>query len=396
MKKKEFLPVILPKNLRLAIGSLGLSKIQTDKAYQIVNIIIGKTIYKDIKYHQLSAKYFRMVIGSHYYKALTPLVESGILKQSGYDVEKGRCCAYALSEDLYKGDVTLVNIKARKYNRVNLITPEEREQILRFLNSLVIDFQAIQNEIEERLKYEKDTYKETHYNRCLLKLKKKLWFVTKNDKNNRIDHNLTNCPSFFIKHMSAGGKKLCEIDLANSQFAHLAWIIDQINKGEDMSEIIGYDFADKSIEIKDDLVEFLDSAKKGTLYEEVSSQTEKTREAAKKTMFEINFSSSRCNTESKKDFRDTFGETFSAIKGIKKHIGDKGEFAISLQRAEAYIFIKNIFANLIKENINCITKHDSVIFAEPDLERVRTIIDSKMNELNFVAKKHEGILTHSK
>lgn len=207
-----------------------------------------------------------------------------------------------------------------------------------------------------------------HYLKSINKLHKGIWFVHRNETNNRLDTNLTNLCDLLTKEIMVDND-LCSIDLSNSQFAIFSHLYKQ--SGNEMT----FDFH-----------RFQELASKGELYEQISEILGlENRREAKGLMFELFFSSHRYNPKRKAELKKHFPTVVKFIDQFKKEHGDN-TFSIELQKMEAEIFIDNVYSRIKEECLFCLTKHDSVIVKRSDKERVLEIINEYFSEIGFQGK----------
>ncbi|MGB4775079.1 MAG: hypothetical protein WBP45_07905 [Daejeonella sp.] len=212
------------------------------------------------------------------------------------------------------------------------------------------------------------------YTNIIYKLLNKKYYVSRNDTNNRLDHNLTVLSKKLLRVIMEDNG-LAEIDLKNSQFAILAHVMKE----------------DKKVERTEDFIAFCEQTAKGNLYEFIKEQFElDTRSEAKETMMELAFSShNNCTHELKPMLKKLFPTVVKYIDNYKGKAAEKygkGEhnrFAIMLQKKEASMFIDNIFWQLKNLGFWVITKHDSLIVKSDQKEEVKHIIQQYFKSIGF-------------
>jgi hypothetical protein len=201
------------------------------------------------------------------------------------------------------------------------------------------------------------------YNSQIEKLAKGIFYISRNDKNGRLDHNLTNVCSDFCKVIMEDND-LVSIDLNNSQFAILSYILKGKLSKEDLSL-----FKDKSIS--------------GMLYDYMKEELSLDKRGQAKTMmFELLFSSRRFSSENKDRVINLFPSVVEWIDAFKKEFGDK-KFAIMLQQTESMMFIDNLYCLLMGRMDVHIPKHDAFMVKREDQELAMDIIMGYFKEIEM-------------
>lgn len=425
--KKATMHSILPTRLIEGIDAAGLPKKQKEKALRLVDLMLNKANRERLlmsEYIDLPQAYLQKIFGK-YHGWFKTLRDSGII-ESNEKYYQGKAKGYRINQDLLEGkfgpvtylkdelhicstilykklvinDLNLIHI-----NRIKLIQLTEQHAESISISDFKVD-QQIENEffevfdrrngnyrmitkeraieiavargmsvIQDRNKFyldyttlfiqEKRQAIRFHYIKAINKLNKAIWFVHRNETNNRLDTNLTNLSELLTKNLMLEND-LCNIDLSNSQFAIFCYLHEQTGNERTL-----------------DFLRFKELATNGELYEEVAkiigleSKTE-----AKSLMFELFFSSHKFNPRSKVELKKHFPTVISFIDQYKKEHGDNS-FSIQLQKKEAEIFIDNIYKRIKDECLFCLTKHDSVIVRRKDRNRVNEIIEQYFNEIGF-------------
>lgn len=200
------------------------------------------------------------------------------------------------------------------------------------------------------------------------KLLNKNYYLKRNDTNNRLDNNFTGLPKPCL-NIIKDHNQLVEIDLANSQFSILCWIMK----------------TDVDFIQTDDFKVFEKICSNGTLYNFLSEKISKTKSAAKKLMMQIAFSSSRSSKSfAKEKFKELFPSVANYIQKLKKGLEKKLEkFAVFLQTVESRMFIDHFFRQIKELGIFCISKHDSLIIKKSESEKVFNLLTDKSSDMNF-------------
>jgi hypothetical protein len=165
----------------------------------------------------------------------------------------------------------------------------------------------------------------------------------------------------LLNYITIDGENLVELDIANSQFSILSYIVDDLDD------------------------EFISLSRSGNLYSKIE----------KNTMFRIAFD----KVKSEYDYvRETFPKTMSFIDNFK-NINGYDKFSNLLQRAESKIMIDYVMNNLIKEGYTVLPIHDAFRVKESELELVKNRVEELFNEIGFKCllrnKDKKEIVKHS-
>jgi len=426
--KKQTRYTVLPVELIDKIETLELPGKQKHKAIKLFNIMLNRANRDSLlmtEYIELPKNYMRKVFGN-YHPWFRKLKEQNVIETNDSYKVGSYSKSYRINPDLlgrnFKGcnyqveklhicgtlslkPLVIEDLKALKVNRENLIQLTEHHaesiQLSDFKINRQIDndfFEVVDRKygtkrmttleraievavargmvvIKDRNKYymdyadnfirEKKRAVRFHYMKAINKLHKGIYYVHRNQTNNRLDTNLTNlCEVLTEQIMEDNG--LCSLDLSNSQFTIFCHLYEQAGNEKTL-----------------DFIRFKKLATSGELYDEVKDLLElDTRRDAKSIMFELFFSSHRYNPRRKKELRKYFSTVVSFIDEYKKENGDN-TFSIELQKHEAVMFIDDIYQRIKAEGLFCLTKHDSVIVRRTDRLRAKQIIENYFNELEF-------------
>ena len=418
---------VLPAELIEKLEAIGLPKKQKDKALKLVSMMLNRANRDSLlitEYTDLPQAYLQKVFGKYHawFKELrnAEVIECNEKyhqgKSKSYRVnpnlltERFRRCSYEeeplhiCSTELLK-PLVVEDLKALVINFENLIELTEQYaesiQISNFKVNEQIEndfFEVIVRKhgtrrmttlekavevanakgmkvIKDRNKYymdypdqflvEKKKAIRFHYLKAVDKLQKGIWFIHRNETNNRLDTNLTNlCEWLTTQIMEDNG--LSSLDLCNSQFAIFCLLYEQSENERTL-----------------DFLRFKQLANSGELYGEVRSLLDLgSRRDAKSVMFELFFSSHRYNPKRKAELRKYFPTVVGFIDEYKKEHGDN-TFSIELQKQESVMFIDNIYQRIKTEGMFCLTKHDSVIVRRTDQMKAKQIIENYFQEIGF-------------
>ena len=208
-----------------------------------------------------------------------------------------------------------------------------------------------------------------YYTHAIFKLDEQIFMGTRNETNNRLDHNITNlCKE--LTDMIVEDNNLVQLDLNNSQFAILSHILP--------SDLIG-----------DDVELFKRLSFSGKLYGHIQSLLSlNTKKEAKQITFELLFSSYRNGNPMLKIIKQEFPTVIGWINDYKKTYGSE-EFAIMLQKTESQMFIDDIWMSLKEDGYFAIPKHDSIICKAEDAAYVKEFIQLYFNSIGFEGRLSE-------
>jgi hypothetical protein len=180
----------------------------------------------------------------------------------------------------------------------------------------------------------------------------------RNDKNFRLDTNLTNMASDLRKFI-IGYENMSYLDLSNSQPVLFNVLLKQYQKNA-------------SEALKNEINKYFDITTSGQWYEFLQSIYKKDREECKTIWMEIAYSQNHHHKQTKAMFSKVFPLIYGIIENIKKV--EHNQFAIHLQKIESKIFIDKICKNLVSENIIAFTMHDGLIVPKEHKEKTLQIM----------------------
>jgi hypothetical protein len=248
------------------------------------------------------------------------------------------------------------------------------------------------------------------YRRNIEKIANRKYYANRGENNNRLNHNLTNMPSILLPFLTLDKERIKGVDLSNSQFVFFARLLE---KGHFTEIIKGIEertkqrkqatkeatianmflnnrlnsevFCTKNPELTEDVALFIKFAKNGKLYEFIRDELnlgrgEAGRKKAKQMMFELFFSSHKNTSTRKTDLKKILPVLIEIIDTFKKEKGDN-QFAILLQKFESEVFIDRIYSKLANLGFKALTKHDSLLCKESDVEAVEAFIRAELDQV---------------
>lgn len=433
-KKSLTTYISLPTQLVLDIQSLGLTKTQTENCYKFVGILLRDSFrtHGDLtSFIPKPSTFLDKAFDERYYKWLNPLLESGIINRTNnYSINL--CYSYSISTNYYLftlspvlcdnpfttvgyKDIIEVNKDSSKYTnmfeldimkldidfdklrkiikqRITNLSIEEfktNEDITQSLIELEKDGVTIKigtdkaleranlegkTLIQDKARFVIEDEKEfilrkriafkLSYDEAVRQIENKQYRAARNTTNNRLDTNLTNMCSDLVNEI-CNQNGLVQIDLANSQFTLLSHILT--------SKLDTYDFK-----------RFKELSVSGQLYDYIAGELGlETRKQGKIAMFELLFSTARCNSVGKKKIKELFPSVVKWINKYKKEANSYKDFAVMLQKVESDIFIDGILETVKKKKFFCLTKHDSLIVKKQDLEQILMIMEDYFKRIDL-------------
>ena len=208
--------------------------------------------------------------------------------------------------------------------------------------------------------------------RKLRNIQKGIHYAHINNTNYRLDTTITNLPNIYIPYLRLEGEELINIDIKNSQMWILSLLITQTHnlKEEENPRLHNVREFSKVVEFiePEEKNSFFELAGRGQLYEWIQAKSNlPTRSIAKKSCFQVLFSSQNFRGGVVRAFRKAFPSLFRAISLFKSRQGYKS-FPILLQRLESTIVVGKVLPELFKRGINTLTKHDSFLCKKSEIK----------------------------
>ena len=195
------------------------------------------------------------------------------------------------------------------------------------------------------------------YCQTVFNIKNKLFYCNRNDTNNRLDYNLTGLKKELFEYMLFDGEKLVELDIANAQFAIAAHLNATIDAN------------------------FVENAKRGSLYALTESELNLSKGTGKELMFRVAFDKVRSNREFTQ-IRNLYPKYMSWADGYKKKHGYK-MFANLLQNKEAEIMIDELLMYLISKGYEVFTIHDALRVKQSQAAEIKTVMEEYFERIGF-------------
>lgn len=454
-----------PTPIITALNNIQFEKGDKDKAIKLVNRMLIKLELQECSsegYIDLSSGYLRQCIGGNYSRIIKKLLHLPILDtyifSNGKTYKKNNCKKYRINPSLLIPEFGKIE-SSKKNKQRNILDRESLSRIQNDLSKLKIDIEpalkamrvyangisekdlVLNNDITNRVinlgksymskakalsianekgltlikdgdKFFLDIlsrYIENKKARIVLfhtmsihKLDNKLINnPIRNITNYRLDTILTSLPSYLINFITLEEEHLTNIDLNNSQFTLLSYIIMILTKHTPtllhsccISEITKR-IPDKIKELiesfRNELINAIDTKEldtfikicgTGKFYDHIAEEKSISRAEAKIMAFEIMFSSQRNNSKNKKLFSDMFPTIIRYLDLFKKENHYK-KLSIRLQKLESFIFIDLIYFKLLETQHTVFTKHDSILCKESESIHIKQIITDELMYLGI-------------
>lgn len=192
------------------------------------------------------------------------------------------------------------------------------------------------------------------FKKNIFDIENKLFRISRNDTNYRLDYNLTNMKSDLLNFIKLDNESIIELDISNAQFAILCNITEDLD------------------------INFKELCITGQLYSFISKELNITKEEAKNKMFRVAFDKVKKEQD---DIRNLFPTTMKFIDYYKKKFGYKS-FSNLLQVCESGIMIDGLMNHLM-DKFQVFPIHDAIRVKESELELVKNEIKLYFNKLEF-------------
>jgi len=281
---------------------------------------------------------------------------------------------------------------ANSDNDINIYTPYG-VTFSALLRNLVNNLDSLSIDFDKALDFVHSNYPENEHFKYIAfihKFQNSEHFFAVSQNVGRIYTTITNCPKVLLQFISIDGKKLKEIDIANSQPLFFNFLINDYLKETGT-------FVTPDIEL------YREKTMKGELYQFLLSKCHKikTTDEIKDFLFRfvyygknsrgtynsnnepysVNKDSFKMN-EIKTLFQSIFPTVFEIINYYKK--GDFANLSIKLQNAESSFIIP--VAMELSKNFPLFTKHDSLLMTEENLLTAVNALTEAFQQQGMTAK----------
>ncbi len=234
-------------------------------------------------------------------------------------------------------------------NALKLAT-DNNLQLIQFKDKCYID--TPENFIEQ-----KQLQLEIIYAQSVFNINNKLFYCSRNETNNRLDHNLTGLKKELFDYLLFDGEKLVELDIANAQFAIAAHLNPTIDD------------------------HFIYHAQNGGLYSLIETALNLPKGQGKELMFRVAFDKVKHNEEYDQ-IRNQFPIYMNWVDSYK-HDNSYKAFSNMLQKKEAEIMIDGLLMLLIAKGYRVFTIHDALRVKESEADAIKIIMEEYFNSIDF-------------
>lgn len=193
------------------------------------------------------------------------------------------------------------------------------------------------------------------FRKNIFDIKHKIFRISRNETNNRLDYNLTNMKSDLLEYLLLDNEELVELDIANAQFAILCSLTTNLDSN------------------------FIEHTQSGNLYQYIASELNISVSESKSLMFRVAFDKVKTNQDS---IRNIFPITMKFIDNYKNENGYKA-FSNLLQKQESLLMIDGVLNYLHSKDVLVFTIHDAVRVKKSEAEVIRNMIQEYFTENNF-------------
>ena len=191
--------------------------------------------------------------------------------------------------------------------------------------------------------------------KSIFEIENKIFRVSRNETNRRLDYNLTNMKSTLFNYMLFEGEELVELDIANAQFSILSFLTDELDQ------------------------DFIRLTRSGQLYKHISERLNIDIKLVKEKMFRVAFDRVESYQD---DIREIFPITMNFIDGYKNELGYTA-FSNLCQNSESLIMIDGLLTHLISKGFRVFTIHDAIRVKKSQLDIIKKEIEDYFISIDF-------------
>lgn len=215
-----------------------------------------------------------------------------------------------------------------------------------------------------------------YYDKVIQKLENREYWTSQSDTNQRLHHNLTELPKKLLDFLTVGGEALAEVDIANSQVALLAHVLQH---GDVLALGIEFPKCPLTIQVQN----FLEDARKGVVYDQLANELAGAdREVAKMEVIRWLFSGPGYVLPKISPLAQRYGEVVQWVKQVKKVLQQEAVLrddpklglAVYLQRFEAKVMIEQVYPKAKERNLTLFSKHDSFLVPFSQAQEVQELM----------------------
>jgi hypothetical protein len=272
--------------------------------------------------------------------------------------------SFSVDEEISKKSVQLLNdphfFKGHR-SRENAIKLAHQRGLQLIQDKKKYFIADVESYVQTKRSYTRDSYQYSIESLCAGVL-----YARRAHTNNRLHHNLTELPKPLL-HVIKLANDLVEIDMRNSQYALLAYALQEDNVNTE------------------DALSFRQHAGDGNLYEYMMQVFGTSRAEVKEMMMQVCFSKDKATSPEKKLFRTHFPTVAKYVSDVKKAKGYK-QVAINLQLIESGLFIDTLYPQIKGKFGFSIPKHDSFIVRRREADGILADIQEITDGADFKCK----------
>ncbi len=192
-----------------------------------------------------------------------------------------------------------------------------------------------------------------------------------------------NLINYYLNH---SGKELVALFKKKQVKSFVSGLVSVFDKHKDELPDAGLNTTNpqENLYITNDAYKFIVDALLNDFYTVIKSGLSLPQRAhGKGIAFRTVFSKPKPENELVRQFRQLYPTIIGIINEYKEKNG-YNQFAIGLQRVEAEIFIDHIWKQAKKVDINCFTRHDSLVFPINKRTEVKQIIEEVFKSYDFI------------
>jgi hypothetical protein len=381
-----------PDNFNPAASLPPLLRRFSDCARLLVHIVLVRQCEQDLDeqgYVPLSAAILRKQVHPKFDKAIrVALRADGVLDCDDAYVPGVKCLGYRLGRGYRRRkavrvrlhDKALLRRTAKEEGRGPVLLNEVHEMMWRWLNRVEIDYDGASRLLEKSGLALRNLAQKWI---TLEKLKAKELFFS-SDPRGRVYHNIACLWKEFRPYLRLQGKRLANLDIANSQpllFALSLRNYFQLVQEKNSSPLpsIYYSVAPNWRNgLYDDVRRYVELAEQGRLYEYLMDQfglDRRKRDRFKRTLFaNVFYSQLNAKRRFTAEFADLFPHVDEAIKHYKRH--HHRDLPLRMHKAEADLILGTVCGRIVRDlpHAPFLTIHDSILTPPDHLPAIQLIM----------------------
>jgi hypothetical protein len=333
---------------------------------------LGKTLRKK-RYIPMNAVVMRRILDKrHYKRILQNLSLWGIIEEDRQYLVGQKSRSYRLTAQYANVDFCTFAYSPKFSARLDVIQKEDRKKQLTAVHkdiaeqierNFTVDM-TVAKKLLKTLQLDKTTAIRTRL--ALDRMRRGEFGHSVSGKTGRYFNHLVNLKRELRQAIVCrDGRRLLEVDIANSQPFFLAFLLECIERNVKevlkIAEDVKVDTATlPKLSLHRDLQQFKELTVRGRFYEYLCMQTGLSREVVKEETLKTFFKPMYYTTAFEKTFHRLFPHVFAVLKTLKPKSAHN-TLAILLQRMESMVVIETLCDLMVVEDIPYIPLHDGVL-----------------------------------